>query len=510
MNPNKKPTKPEIVEASAPGIEPLEILRFIGAAARRNLFVCFVVGLLTLVVGLAIVSALPRTFESTAKIHAASVVSITSDLTRGHAPGSGGFVVKDLSEAVYNHTNLQALVDGAKLYENWPRTRNWAQRAIDRGRAWLLGEPSRASMEAVFVSMLENSIIVTPEDSSSIRFRARWRDPATAQALTTLVQENYIQSKEDEEVAAITRATTVLEQELKHADDGFGPAVAELRAQIQKLEAEAKAKKGDPVKPRAPTAVVSVAGPSGPPAELTAKLDALRAEERAVLEPWQRRAAELKFQLADLRAVYGPAHPNVVQLESKLTAATAEPLELLDVRQRQQQLKASMAQWGATGSMRAITTAAGRPGNDPDVLRDLIGSAADDPRLAPARLQLETVLRKSRDMSDRLDAARMELALTRAAFKYRYRQVEPAGFWAKPIKPKVPVLMGLAVFVAVLAGCLAGAGRELLEGRLMENWQAQQLGVELIGTVDVSSWHEPRSSRPPSSRPPPIPRRFQE
>jgi hypothetical protein len=501
MNPIQSSPAPQPEPVPGLTIDPMEILRFALAAARRNLFTCFVFGLLTLVIGLGIVSALPRTFESTSKIHAVGTVSITTELTRGHVPGAGGVAIKDVTEAVFNHSNLEWLVDEAKLVENWPKTRNWAQRLMDSARASLIGPTSRRDMHKQLLSMLEQNIGVTPEDSSSIRFRARWRDPATAQALTMLVQDRYIASKEEEEVAAITRATTVLEEELKHADDGFAPAVTELRAQIQKLEREAKTKLApDGTAPKAPAPLISVsAAPSGPPPELAGKLDALRAEERSVLEPWQRRTAELKFQLADLRAVYGPAHPSVVQLESKLSAASAEPVELLDIRQQQEQLKANIAHWGATGTTRTLRSAAvgGRPADDPEGLRDLIGSAASDPRLAPARLALETVLFKSRDMAARLDAARMELALTRAAFKYRYRMVEPARFWAKPIKPKVPMLTAFAVVFALIVGFVAGAGRELVSGRLMELWQARQIGLDVIATVDVSSWQEPtRSSRP--------------
>jgi uncharacterized protein involved in exopolysaccharide biosynthesis len=504
MNTAQNLPQPQSDEPHSSAIEPMEVLHFVVAAARRHLFTCFIVGLLTLVVALAIVSALPRTFESTSKIHATSAVSITTELTRGHVPNGGGGVIKDVSEVVFNHSNLQTLVEQAKLYENWPKTRNWAQRLMDVAREKLVGVTSRKDMEKGFISTLEQSIEVTPEDSSSVRFRARWRDPATAQVLAGLIQDHYIAAKEEEEVAAITRAITVIEQELKFADDGFGPAVAELRAQIKKIEAEAKtAKVTDAPRTAAPSALVTIAAaPSAPPPELSAKLEALRQEERAVLEPWQRRAAELKFQLADLRAVYGPQHPSVVQLEAKLSAATAEPVELLDIRQQQEQVKASLANWGVTGSTRTIRTASGKPANDPDALRDLIGTAADDPRLAPARLQLETVLRKAQDMSSRLDAARMELALTRAAFKYRYRQVEPARYWSKPIKPKVPIVTAIAVVLALIVGFLAGAGRDLLSGKLIENWQARQIGLDVITTVDVSSWQDSRASRT-SSLPPP-------
>jgi hypothetical protein len=497
MDPNATPTPPPVEEEELPALNPLDIVKFIWTAARRNPLTCFTVCGLALGIGLAVISAIPRKYESTSKVFVSATGLITSQLTSGHRLIGEEGGTKDLYESVFNHANLVALAREAELVQNWPNTRNWAQRLIDRVNA-LRGTPSPRDMEDMLVAMLERMIEVKPEDSASIRFRASWRDPATAQKLTMLLQKNYIAAKELEELSAITRATTVLEDELKRADSAFEPAVTELKNQIQQLRDRSKSKL--PLAAARPTPWVSVeaiaARPNVSPLELTAKLNAIREEERAVLEPWQRRTAELKFQLADLRAVYGPAHPTVVTLEAKLRAAAAEPLELLDIRQREAQLKTSIASLAGGGPVRSGVLGATRAAAAPEAeaLREAIGSVVDDPSLAPARLQLEAVLRKSQEMQARLDGARMELAIARVGFKYRYRQVEPARMWLKPISPKVPMLTAVAIGASLLLGLLAGAGRELITGKIMEMWQVKQLGLDVVATVDVRGWQSPDST----------------
>jgi hypothetical protein len=122
------------------------------------------------------------------------------------------------------------------------------------------------------------------------------------------------------------------------------------------------------------------------------------------------------------------------------------------------------------------------------LLHDIVANVADDPRLAPARIQLESVLRKSQEMKGRLDATRMELAIAEVGFKYRYREIEPARFWAKPISPKYPALIGGVLAAVLILGFLAGAARELLAGKIMEEWQVKQLGVNVLARVDVRPW----------------------
>jgi uncharacterized protein involved in exopolysaccharide biosynthesis len=491
MNMNANPTSPTAEENSdVPSVNPTEILEFVWAAARRNRLTCFAAGLVTALIGAATLTAIPRKYESTSKVYVSSTGLITSQLTSGRRSMGDEAALKDIYESVFNHTNLTALMREAKLVESWPTTRNWFQRSIDRVRLALRGPTAPRDMEQMLLPMLESMIEVKTEDNASIRFRASWRDPAVAQRLTQLLQQNYIASKEMDELSAITRATTVLEDELRQADAGFAPAVSELRDQIAKLRDQERSKLPPNVRAVAPaTPVVNdVARTVTPPLELTSKLNEIRTEERAVLEPWQRRTAELKFQLADLLAVYGPAHPQVVQLENKLKAASAEPMELLDIRQQESDLKASIASWAVSGRASTGSVLATGRYTGQDMLREMVGNVADDPRLAPARIQLESVLRKSQEMKGRLDAARMELAIAQVGFKYRYREIEPAKFWSKPISPKLPGLIAAAVAAALIFGFLAGAAREMLGGRIMEEWQVKQLGVGVIARVNVQPW----------------------
>jgi uncharacterized protein involved in exopolysaccharide biosynthesis len=504
MNTNEN-TPPEEELASPAQINPKEILDFLLGSARRHLLLCLVVALLVVGIGLTLISAIPRKYESTSKVYASSVGYITSELTSGRRSRGDEVALKDIYESVYNHANLTALIHDAKLAERWPLSRNWVQQSVDKVRAIVRGPTSPEDLETMFLPMLANMIAVRAEDNASIRFHVTWFDPETAQILTQLVQRNYIASKEVEELSAITRATTVLEDELTRADAAFQPAVTELQTQMDKLRQEAKGRVPQSARPAVAVAAIELSPtrPATSSLELTAKLNEIRDQERAVLEPWQRRSAELKFQLADLLAVYGPAHPTVMQLQSKLKAAAAEPVELIDLRQREMELKASIASWavgGRTSSLGARPSAGGQ--GESDSLRSLMASVPDDTRLAPARIQLDAALRKSQEMQGRLDAARMELAIARVGFKYRYREIEPARFWGAPVSPKIPGMAAGVVFAALLLGFLAGTARELIAGKVLAPWQVRQLGIEVFATVDVSSWGTPASDEGQGDPPP--------
>lgn len=493
MDTSAKPNGPGAEAEDDSSINPMEVVYFVRDAVRRNPLTCVLAGLVALALGLAIISALPRKYESTSKVYVSSAGYITSQLLSGRRSFGDEGALKELYESIYSHDNIISLIREGRLVENWPKTRNWFQRIVDAARTALRGPTAVRDMEEHMHAMLVQMIQVRNEDSAAVRFRVAWRDPVSAQKLTQLVERNYIAAKEVEELAAITRATTFLEEELKRADEAFAPAVTELKEQTAKLRERTKPKAATVARPVVVGPVpADVPRPTLPPIDLTAKLNELRNEERAVLEPWQRRTAELKFQLADLRAVYGPAHPTVVQLEAKLKAASAEPVELLDIRQRESELRSSMASMAVSLSGRSGFLSASRaPGEPDDALRGLISNAADDPSLAPARMQLEAVLRKTADMRARLDAARMEMAITQAGFKYRYRQVEPARLWPNPISPKVPLLIAIAVAVALVVSVLAGAARELIIGKVMEEWQVRQLGLPVLARVDVRGWRAP-------------------
>jgi hypothetical protein len=99
---------------------------------------------------------------------------------------------------------------------------------------------------------------------------------------------------------------------------------------------------------------------------------------------------------------------------------------------------------------------------------------------------LGSVLRKSDEVMAKLENARIELATAEADFKHRYVVVEEPEVPSTPLKPKKKsTFFALSVVAALLIGALSGVVLELRKGHLVELWQVRQLGIELLGEVDL-------------------------
>jgi uncharacterized protein involved in exopolysaccharide biosynthesis len=464
-------------------VSPLELLGFVARAARRHLLSCVSLFALVALVGVAAVYAIPPVYESTAKIYVTQNSALTASLASGRRGDDVSAALRGLREAVLNQENLLALVREAKLADSWQRTRTWPLRWKDQIMAALFGAPSKADVERALVEILETNMWVYAEEGTSIRFTAWWRDPEAAFRLVQLAQRNFLNGRTNDEVASINRAIALLEAEQKRADDAIGPAIKDMQ------QALAKARDRSPPQP-ATAAQPSGAPPRVAPAPIVSevnveRLQEIRRAQREVLDPWQRRLADLKFQLTELRAIFGPAHPTVTQQEAKLAAASETPPELARLRDEEAELVESVRGVGTAaepvGTVRRPTTA--QPVRLPAAL-----PREEDPELAAARVRIETALGKSRDVSSRLDAARMEFATAEASAKHRYAVVEAPEQPNRPFKPKRPVLLAGVLAAALLLGFLTGAARELATGRLVEAWQVRKLGLDVIGEIDLEEF----------------------
>lgn len=468
-------------------VSPLELLGFVLRGARRHLLSCVAVFTLVAVIGVAAVYAIPPLYESTAKIYVTQNSALTASLASGRRGEDANAALRGLREVVLNQENLLALVREAKLADSWHRTRTWPLRWKDQAMAALFGPPNRADLERALVELLETHMWVYAEEGTSIRFTAWWRDPEAAFRLVQLAQRNFLNSRTSDEVASINRAIALLEAEQKRADDMISPAIKDMQ------QALAKARERTPLPPTPASAEGAPARPAparAAPAPASSevnleRLQEIRRAQREVLDPWQRRLADLKFQLTELRAIFGPAHPTVTQQEAKLAAASETPPELARLRDEEAELVESVKSVGTaaeTGSTIRRTSTA-QPVRMPASLQ-----REEDPEVAAARVRVETALAKSRDVSSRLDAARMEFATVEASAKHRYAVVEAPEQPNKPFKPKRPVLLAAALAVALLLGFLTGAARELATGRLVEAWQVRKLGLDVLGEVDLEEF----------------------
>jgi len=448
------------VDTEEGGASPKELLAFGVRAVRQNLWVCLLVMLMTGLIGTSIVSAIPQSYDATCKIFIQDGGGVTGSLASGrerYRPVEG---TRGLEEFILAHDNLVSIVREAKLVERWPSTRPWPMQLKDKLMEYLAGPPDPRFMERGFVEMLALAITAA-KDGESVRIHAQWRDGESAYEITRLVQRNFLAARAAHDHGPIQRAIPFLEQQLQEADQEIESAVHRVQA--------AKAHAGG--------AAVTVAAPEAHTngtslvqlADLSRRLSEVRRQQRALTEPKRRKVAELKMELIDMSASYSSDHPLIRQQEARIATLSEVPPELAELREEETKIVSALSSRGAKPE--SPTTKA---------------PVADDPDLAAAQARLGSVLRKSDDVMAKLESARIELATAEADFKHRYVVVEEPEVPSAPLKPKKKFQLFLAsLFAALLLGAVAGVVRELRKGHLVELWQVRQLGIELLGEVDL-------------------------
>jgi hypothetical protein len=483
----------------------VDYVMFVLRAARHNLWLCIAVTLVVLGVGIAAVLAWPRTYGSSGKVFLEPTSALTAALTAGRqvADDKPKAINREL---VVNRKNLLALIQEGDLFTRWKATRTWPFELKDQLFVSLMGEPAQQEKELALVHLLESSIFVTAEDPGTIRFTVQWREAEGTLLLATMVQRNLFRDLQANELGAIERASDLLQEELVNTNGAIAPAiqavqdaVAKVRARNAKQE-QAEQQKNPSAPKRAPAPAVAVA-PKSEPVEVE-QLARNRLAQRALLEPWQQRVTDLKFQMTELRSSLGPEHPTYREQASKLAALSKEPEELTALRARETELMDRLRRMEQVGAELPRTAAASPTASGPSSsgsgivqyasLRSLMEREQDDPEVMSSRIHLENTLAKSRELSARLDSARLELATTKVGFMHRYRVVDPPELPRQALKPNRPKLFAIVALAALLLGLLSGAARELIHGRIREAWQVRALGVPVIAQVELRNAHLPR------------------
>jgi uncharacterized protein involved in exopolysaccharide biosynthesis len=107
-----------------------------------------------------------------------------------------------------------------------------------------------------------------------------------------------------------------------------------------------------------------------------------------------------------------------------------------------------------------------------------------DARVSYVQSRLRLAVSAYGDLLDRLDGARIELETARAAFKYRYRVLDPVKVPKKPAKPNVPIFLVGGLILAALLGVAAAVLTDLGGGRVLEAWQVErQLGLPVLAAI---------------------------
>jgi uncharacterized protein involved in exopolysaccharide biosynthesis len=207
----------------------------------------------------------------------------------------------------------------------------------------------------------------------------------------------------------------------------------------------------------------------------------LEAKRRAIkeLEAFRsRRLAELQADLAQQRAVYAEAHPNVVKLEQSILALQEDSPQLVALRQDESDLMVEAAK--KAGARFEPGPPVTRSGEADSVRR----GDSDELGKEYARTRLRFAMEKYDALVERIDSARIELDTARAAFKYRYSVIRPPMFPKRALKPKMPVILGGGVFASLVLALFAATLADFRSGRVLETWQVEKLlGLRVLGNV---------------------------
>lgn len=474
------------------GLQPKELLLFAGRAVRQNLALSIITACIIALVGSTAVSAMPLVYDATFKIFVQEGGSVTSSLASGRDRNTPIDAARGLQEYILARDNLLSIVREAKLVDGWAATRALPMRLKDQLIRALLGPPSRPDMERVFVEMLSTSITASME-GSSVGGHAQWRSGKGAYDIARLVQRNFLAARASHDFGPIQRAIPFLEAQLEESDKNIESAAAALHSRSELVHAD------DPKKGLAGVVVPAELAKSGGGsmasllelASISRRLSETRRKQRELTGPWQQRIAALKAELVDAKASYSDDHPKVMQLEARIAAASEVPEELAALRATEAELRTSMASIkpARPAGDSAANGDAGVAGSDVaevDVTND------EETALAPLRVRFMNALRRSEEIAQRLETARIELAAAQADFEHRYVVIAQPELPDKPLKNKKPILFPLVFVAAILLGIAAAVGRELMKDRIVESWQARSLGLPLLAEVELGKLPPPQ------------------
>jgi uncharacterized protein involved in exopolysaccharide biosynthesis len=484
----------------------LEIAGFVLRAPRRQPLVAIVIFTLTLGFGAFIAALWPRSYSSGMRILAQhNLVLPALDNPNRMVPREADNPTKNAADTITKRDNIVALMKELDIVDRWKATRQPILHLKDQISTALMGPRPDEEQRLDLIGLLEKRLTVATDDSS-ITVSIDWPDRQMAFDIIALVQKNFLEARYDSNVSVIADAIRILDERAKPESHDVDVALEEL----SKLDTDRK--RPQPVPAASLSAVTTPSSPAPKPAkpadvpaattaasDTAAELEDVRRRIRAIDDDSRRHVAEAQSQLLDARATLGPLHPTVVALNEKIAQLSVPPPELAGLRVQERALVAQVAKGpdapGATatatgtqaplappraGGADVVTTPGSTPRDSVERLLDL----RDDPPTALARSKLQAASAKYNELLSRIEAANIELEVTRASFKYQYTIVKPPELARKPSKPNVPLVMIAAFILALILAVLIPAGRDLLRGRFVEAWQVERtLNLPLLGEL---------------------------
>jgi uncharacterized protein involved in exopolysaccharide biosynthesis len=479
-----------------------ELVGFVLHAARRRPRLALSTFLVIAGLGVTVACTMPRTYSSQVKLLAQR--SSAMHIIGGALPQMDAVdnPIKNVSAMIMRRDKLVALVKDANLVQRFVDTRPRALKLKDRVMSSLFGAPSDDDLQLMLVRTLEKKLEVTVDDlTSTVVISVDWNNPRLAYDLLTLVEKNFLEARYDSDIEVINDSIAVLEDHAKSELEKVDSALSSYQEVVSNWEAKRavrSAASGGPARilmaagPR-PDVAGTVPAARLPDVDLAKALEEKRLQIRGAEEAHERGIETLRQQLVQAQLTLTPMHPTVVALQQQIEAMSQPSAEYLQLKSAERALMAQIA----TLSVPAPTPAAitpryalsGTPSSD-------AGAQAVPPALLPADLdrdgqlqlaqsKLQSAIRGYDDALGRLDAAKVELDITHAAYKHQYTVVTPAELPKEPKKATAQLVGVGSILAGATLALLVAAFADVLGGLILESWQVRRkLRLDVLGELD--------------------------
>jgi hypothetical protein len=504
-----------------------------GAIRRHAVLVTAVFGVVIALTATGLL-VMPKTYHVQVKLLAQRNEVMTALSNPGRAvPWDADSPTRAAAETVLRRDNLISMIGITNLMEEWQRTRAPILRMKDAMyRIVLRRRPTPDEQLDSLVGYLESkmSVVAGPGGDGTVTIDLDWPDAQMAFRLVEAAQHTFLEARQRAEAAAIGESIGILERYSATLHENISHTLSEIQkaqptqrplpqlapraaARSAAIGAGAVPRSVVPALPPIPTvaldAIVSASGLDDPEIpKLKAQLTAKRQELSTIEEARQRQLSELRAKLTQLSTIYTPAHPNVQAAQQNISALSHEPPQVValkaeidrlatdyqmrvdavtelerDAQQRNDAARHAAAEQQAKAAAVArapepTVAAAGTPA------QTAIPSAAVNTMNDFSAVQLRLELNQLESVLERTDGARIELAVSQAAFKYRYTVIKPAQVPRFPVKPNAALVLAAGFIAGLMLAIAAAVGKDLLSNRILEEWQIErQLGLPVLATV---------------------------
>ena len=489
---------------------------FVARSVRRHPLLAIAAIVLVLAMTGATAALLPRTYHVQTKLLAQRNAVMAALSNPGRAiPWDADAPTRAAAETVLRRDNLIALITQTNLMKEWELRRapilkfkDWLVQAV---MGYELTEDEKLDR---MIGLLESQMAVQagPVGDGTVTIDLHWRDGEMAYRLVEAAKETFLEARQVAETAAIGESITILERYSETLHENLNRTLVELERTQPKTGRSVgtrTAAVGRGIQIAAPV-VSSLTIPAVPQfddllqrdPELTrmkATLTSKRQELGRIEETRQRQLTELQAKLGQLRTVYTPNHPSVLGIQQNIAALSQESPQALSLAAEIEELQADHDKRIADAADEQIRFELAQRSGQPaavtavppavQMVETPAASVAVAGPKAPsqsdfAALRLRSELSQLESVLERTDAARIELAVSQAAFKYRYSVIRPPQIPREPVSPNVPLIIAAGVIVSLLLALGVTLSTDVLSNRILEPWQIErQLALPVLGTL---------------------------